>query len=101
VLEDGARLRLLEGFVAKDRKGVRLENTPTRFGRVNLQMEPAGSAGWRLTFAIEGEPSPKAVELPAMVGGSRFRQAETAMSRAQRGKILIDPASRKWSVLWR
>jgi len=103
VLEDGARLRLLEGFSAgdgKDRKPVRLENTPTRFGRVNLEMEPTGGAGWRMGFALEGDMSPEAVEVPTVVAGRRIERVEGGKYREYGRRMLIDPSPRKWSALW-
>jgi len=100
VLEDGARLRLLEGFPAHDRKPVRLENTPTRFGRVNLELEPDGKAGWRMAFSIVGDQSADAVELPGLVAGVRFQGTEGARAREHGGKVFIDPASRNWSAIW-
>jgi hypothetical protein len=105
VLEDGASLRLLEGFAADgmdDAKPTSLTNTPTRFGRVNLEMEPVGTrAGWRMNFAIDGERPPDAIELPARIGGWRFERAEGCKYHEQNGKIMIDPAARKWSASWR
>lgn len=99
VLEDGGRLRLLEGFDGKERNPVSLEQTPTRFGRVNVRVEP--TAGWRMTFAMEGNQIPEAVELPALVAGASFQHAEKANHRKQGGKILIDPSSRTWSAFWK
>jgi len=101
VLEDGGRLRLLEGVDGRDRNPVSLEQTPTRFGRVNMRVEPSGRAGWRMTFAMEGNQIPEAVELPAAVAGAGLQHVEKAKHRKQGRKILIDPTSRTWSAFWK
>jgi hypothetical protein len=105
VLEDGPHLRLLEGFAAgskEDAKPTNLANTPTRFGRVNLEMEPTGkSTGWRMNFAIDGERPPDSIALPGTIAGKRFERAEGCKYHERGGKIVIDPAARKWSASWR
>jgi hypothetical protein len=104
VLEDGQRLRLLEGLAAADmsRGGVlQLEQTPTRFGRAHLQMEPDGGQGWRMTFALEAAQKPEAIEVPGSMAGRRFERIEGAKYREQGQKIMIDPAAKGWSVVWR
>jgi len=105
VLEDGRHLRLLEGFATdsmEDAKPMSLANTPTRFGRVKLEMEPDGTrAGWRLSFVIDGEEPPGSVALPATISGKRFQRAEGCKYHEQGGKIMIDPAAKKWSASWR
>jgi len=85
-----------------DAKPTSLTNTPTRFGRVNLEMEPDGTrAGWRLSFAIDGEGLPDSVALPGTIAGKRFERAEGCKYHEQSGKIMIDPAATKWSASWR
>jgi hypothetical protein len=102
VLEDGSRLRLLEGFAADSMEPTSLANTPTRFGWVNLEMEPEGkSRGWRMNFAIEGERAPDVIEFSGRVGGMRFEKAEGCNYREQGERVMIDAASRKWSAYWR
>jgi hypothetical protein len=69
---------------------------------VNLEMEPAGKGtGWRVNFALDGERPPDSIELPGMIAGRRFEGAEGCKYREQNGRVMIDPASRKWIVYWR
>lgn len=101
LLEDGARMRLLEGLVpASSIQPFRLERTPTRFGRVDLDLEPANT-GCKLSVNIDGAQSPQTVEVPVLVAGHHFVRVVGAKSREENGKILIDPNAREWTAFWR
>jgi len=102
VLEDGQNLRLLAGMTAsvlESRQPFSLTQTPTRFGRISLTFEPEGRNGWRMAFAREGANTPSTVELPAGLGAAQAK-VEGAASHLDKGKLLIDPASRSWTVRW-
>jgi hypothetical protein len=105
VLEDGQRLRLLEGVTAAnlaEREVIRLEQTPTRFGRANLQMESlSGRKGWRLSFTLETGQRPDTIELPVSIADHDFERIEGANFRRQDQKIMIEPAAKTWSAYWR
>src|SRR5439155_152092 len=77
VLEDGNRLRLLEGIVSqssKERSLYRLEQTPTRFGRVDLELEPVGSQGWKAEVKLDGARTPAMVEVPEVLNGRKIQR---------------------------
>jgi hypothetical protein len=103
LLEDGARLRFLEGMVTsnfEDEGAFRLERTPTRFGRVTLDVEPLAD-GMRLQVAMEPAQKPSTVEIPTSISGRRFDRIEGARFRIKDQKALIDPDARSWSAFWR
>lgn len=103
-LEDGARLRLLAGITAAELtsdKPYSLAGTPTRFGRLNLSLEPLdGNQGWRLHFERQPGAAPAELSLPAMLGSLRFNRIEGALSRPQSGSILVDPAVSRFTAFW-
>src|SRR5579885_983008 len=100
-LEDGPALRLLPGIGNPElasREPYLLTASPTRFGKLDLRLEPDGR-GWRLRFARPAGPSPAAVELPAMLGGLAFRDA-TAAVRREGTSLFVDPAAARWEARW-
>jgi hypothetical protein len=105
VLEDGGRLRFLEGMVAADFEGkglFRLEHTPTRFGRVSLEIEPLTSGkGMRLQVGIEPAQRPLTVEIPMSILGYHFDRIAGAKCQITKQNVLIDPAARTWTAFWR
>ena len=103
LLEDGQTMRLLDGVAANlDRDKVfSLEQSPTRFGRVNLRLEPLdGNKGWKLDFACEAGPEPEKVELPATIMDRKFERVAGANSTSQGPKISVDPHTRHWTAFW-
>ena len=84
-LEDGRSLRLLAGIGKPELAAgepFAIAGSPTRFGRISLQLEPLGrERGWRLHFEREAGPEPASVILPP-------------------GFTPVDPAARKWSATW-
>jgi len=105
LLEDGPRMRFLEGMIPSsfdERRLFRLENTPTRFGRVSLQVEPvANTGGWKLDVTVEPAQRPESVELPVSIAGRKFDRVLDAKFQIRDSKVLIDPEARKWTALWR
>lgn len=105
VLEDGLRLRLLEGMVPsslREQQAFRLERTPTRFGRVTVILEPLDNhGGWKLDAQREPGQHPGSVELPASLAGRRFDRLLGAEHRTQEQKVMVDPAATKWTAVWR
>jgi hypothetical protein len=103
-LEDGAALRLLEGIGDPELSSgepFRLQNSPTRFGRIRLALEPAGRNRWRLEFERAAGSAPGSIELPAQLGSRlRFSSAAGAGSRAEGNRVFISPQARQWSALW-
>jgi len=105
VLEDGPRMRLLEGMIPANssaRELVRLERTPTRFGRVTLDLEPLASHGWKLEARFEPAPAqrPGSVEIPVSMNDRQFERVVGANSQINGGRVMIDPDARKWTAFW-
>lgn len=103
LLEDGERMRLLQGMVpanSVERHPFRLEHTPARFGRVNLDFEPIATSGWKLEFELEPAQPPQSVEVPVSIAGRHFNRVSGTHSRVEDGKIMIDPKAKKWAAFW-
>jgi hypothetical protein len=105
-LEDATHLRLLAGITNAElapQKEYVLTATPTRFGRLNLRLEPLDRGqGWRLKFERESGPVPEKVSLPASLGSRfRFTQTEGARSRAEGELVLVDAAASRWTAFWK
>ncbi|MGO9272590.1 MAG: hypothetical protein ACLQOO_20545 [Terriglobia bacterium] len=105
-LEDGSSLRLLEGigdFELAPRMPHRIAESPTRFGRVSLNLEPAsGSSGWRLSFERGKGLNPETVSLPTTLG-SKFQLADVkgATFRRVGAKVNVEPESSSWQAAWK
>jgi hypothetical protein len=90
-LEDGPSLRLLAGigdFELAWREPFELRNTPTRFGRINLKLEPLAS-GWQLTYERLDGPGQPHIVLPEHLGSRLKAQAQVAT------------AERRWTAVWK
>ena len=101
VLEDGRSLRLLNGIDAEDltpSTRYTLRNSPTRFGRIDLELEPAGARGWRLQFNRGEGPSPSSVSLPGTIGALKIQEVIVAGSKITSELVEIDPEAKKWEV---
>ena len=105
LLEDGTRMRFLQGMIPAnvlDPGVYRLDRTPTRFGRVTLQLEPlAKKQGWKLNVTLEPARKASTVEIPASIFGSKFERVLGADFRTPDRNILIDPEAKEWSATWR
>lgn len=69
-LEDGDTLRLLDGLGPEDLalgEPFVLKNTPTRFGRLDLVLEPSGRK-WKLRYELRGGPKPRRVLVNQQLG---------------------------------
>ena len=100
-LEDGKSLRLLNGITAAElipTANYTLQNSPTRFGRINLELEPAGSQGWRLRFNRAMGPSPYTVSLPANIGSLQVKKVIGAGSKMNGPVVEVDPLAKKWDA---
>ena len=105
-LEDGDALRLLEAvadYELAPGEPYQLESSPTRFGRLDLRLEPrTGGREWRLTFRRGPGPAPGLVQLPRRLGARmEFAEARGARTTAQGEVVHIDPAASQWEVVWR
>lgn len=105
LLEDSSALRFVEGVTdleLRSGNACKLANTPTRFGRVTMTLEPLDNAkGWRLQVARDAGPAPQAVELPSVLGSKlRLDRVDGASSKAFGNKFRVDPAARSWTAYW-
>lgn len=103
VLEDGPSMRLLEGLARNldPEKVFSLGQTPTRFGRVTIRLEPLDrNKGWKLDFARESGPDPEKVKLPAAIVNRKFERLVGANATSLDGKIAVDPVSQHWTAFW-
>jgi hypothetical protein len=103
VLEDGDSLRLLCGLVATEldvRQPIELHDTPTRFGRVSLRLQPTAKSGWRLEFQRDGARAPKSVEITADIFHPREAHIAGASFRRAGDRIAVDSDATKWTVTW-
>lgn len=104
-LEDDSRLRLLEGigdFELASGEPYSIANSPTRFGRIGLSLEPEGRGkSWRLRFTRGRGPAPSQVTLPARLG-TRIAFAELSGATFQRdgGQIVVSPQAGAWSATY-
>jgi hypothetical protein len=104
LLEDGQTIRLLEGVASHLDPGkvFALEQSPTRFGRVTLQLEPLDSnKGWKLNFALESGLTPERVEIPVHIRDRKFERVAGAKFTVEDRRIIVDPSSQKWAAFWR
>jgi len=100
-LEDGKSLRLLNGITAAELIPTAhyiLQNSPTRFGRVSLELEPAGAHGWRLRFDRASELSPSSVSLPLNIGSLQVQKVIGAASTINGRVVEVDPLAKKWEA---
>jgi hypothetical protein len=105
LLEDGTHMRFLEGMIPAnfdERRLFRLEHTPTRFGRVTLQVEPISNRqGWKLDVEVESAQSAEEVQVPVSIVGRTFDRVVGASYKLQGRKVMIDPKARNWTAFWR
>jgi|CZKS01.1.fsa_nt_gi hypothetical protein len=100
-LEDGKSLRLLNGITAAElipTAHYSLQNSPTRFGRINLELEPAGEQGWRLRFDRASGFSPSSVSLPANIGSLQVKKVIGAGSKISGRVVEVDPFAKTWDA---
>jgi hypothetical protein len=105
-LEDGTHLRLLAGVTGAElapQKEFVLAGTPTRFGRLDLRLEPLDRGqGWRLEFARMPGPAPEKISLPGTLGGGfHFTRTEGASSRVEGNAVTIDAGASRWTAFWK
>jgi len=105
-LEDGQALRLLAGvgdIELADAEPMSVAQSPTRFGRLDMNLEPLDRhQGWRLKFQRGSGPTPASVQLPGTMG-ARFRFAEIkgAQARQEGNTVFVTPAAASWEALWK
>jgi len=105
-LEDGATLRLLAGIgdsELAEGEVLSLVQSPTRFGRLDMTLEPLDRhQGWRLKFRRGAGQQPADAHLPASLC-SRFSFAEIQGAQAQTegNTVLVAPDAASWEAIWK
>jgi hypothetical protein len=102
LLEDGSTVRLLEGLDAPDlapKQRFRLSQTPTRFGRVDLDLAPERKS-WRLRFRRGSGPTPAKLLLPATLAGMKLSRIDGAAAKPSGRSVTVDPSAASWSAVW-
>ena len=105
-LEDGQDLRLLAGigdFELASGEPLACLHSPTRFGRIDVNLEPLDRhSGWRLKFQRGAGPAPANVHLPSTLeSGWRFAKIAGAEVRRQGNVMMVTPTAASWEAVWR
>jgi len=105
-LEDGRALRLLAGVGDPELASgepLSVVQSPTRFGRVDLILEPLDRhAGWRLSFRRGKGPEPESIQLPPALGsGWMFAEITGAKAASDGGALLVSPGAKSWEAVWK
>ncbi len=103
-LEDDSRLRLLEGigdFELSATEPYAITNSPTRFGRISMTLEPqARGKTWRVRFARGRGPAPSRITLPARLGRLTFSELHGAAIQRDAGEVAVAPEAAEWSAVY-
>lgn len=97
VLEDGPSLRMLPSLPLET---AHFENTPTRFGRLNVRFTKEERGASTLEFTRGPGPAPARIELPAQVDGRELRRIQGAHFSREGNSILVDPTISTWVAGW-
>jgi len=105
-LEDGQTLRLLAGIGDLELSAgepLRLAQSPTRFGRLDMTLEPLDRhQGWHLKFQRSAGPSPVNVQLPTTLGSrSGFAAIQGAQARVEGNILTVTPGAAAWEATWK
>jgi hypothetical protein len=104
VLEDGDDLRLLAGITQAELASGKphlLKGSPTRFGRIDAELEPVGGGqSWQLHFRRAAGPRPSSVSVPVTLG-SRFQLAASNGVKRKGSRAIVDPSMTDWTLTWR
>ena len=103
-LEDGQTLRLLAGITPRELTqpgSWTLEQTPTRFGRVDVNLSQTAGE-WHLEFARGAGDPPKEVHVPARLAGQfAFGEAKGAKATPRGNSVVVEPGAAAWSCTWK
>jgi len=105
-LEDGTTLRLLAGIGESELavgEVLSLAQSPTRFGRLDLTLEPLDRhEGWRMKYRRGAGPQPANVRLPSTLA-SRFGAVaiQGAQAHREESTVLVDPEATSWEAIWK
>ena len=105
-LEDGPALRLLAGIAAMELAAgepLGLAHSPTRFGRIGMDLEPLDRrAGWRLKFQRGEGPEPGSVLIPETLASRyRFAGLQGAETHKEGNMVSVTPSAKDWEAIWK
>ncbi len=109
VLEDEKDLRLLQGVALQDlaeKKPFGITSTPTRWGKVSINLEPAPNKRWRAQYKHEGlnaaqAPAINHVIIPRWLPGNVQLENVTGAKFLRNGlDVEIDPQATSWEAVW-
>jgi len=111
VLEDGERLRVLDGITIDDlspRKPLALTYSPTRWGRVSLLVETLDTKAWTVSFKREDfdtrfAPNLTSVEMASQLPGKfHFEKMANGEKYIKNGpRLTMDPGLLEWKAIFR
>ncbi|HLB00491.1 MAG TPA: hypothetical protein VJO14_03815, partial [Bacteroidota bacterium] len=110
VFEDQEVLRLLDGVAEADLtdyKPLEISDTPTRWGRVSIALEPVDKRTWTIRYSrvpVNQAKAPplKSVELPRVLAPNFRFDTVTGSSAIKNGpRVIVDGASLKWEATLR
>ncbi len=110
VMEDGEILRLFDGLASADladARPLRIDRTPTRWGRVSVSLEPVDARTWKATYLREPVDPVKAppltsVELPRVLGPNFRFDTVTPVTAIKNGpRVIIEGAALRWEAMLR
>jgi len=78
-----------------------LRESPTRFGRIGLTFESAGTRGWRLQFERVLGPMPGSITIPETIADLHFEKMSGAPYKQGAGRIEVDPKVPRWEAFWK
>ncbi len=110
VFEDSEVLRLFEGVAPADIaefQPMEIIDTPTRWGRVSVALEPVDERTWKIRFSrtpvnARKAPALKSVELPRVLGPNFRFDTITGTTAIKNGpRVIIDGGVLKWDAMLR
>ena len=110
VLEDDKTLRLLDGLGESDLasgKPIAIAESPTRWGRVSVSLEPVDAKTWVTKFSREPAAEKNAGPLSSVVlplrlpGNFQFDKFSGPSVIKNAPQAIIDPSVLSWEVTWR
>jgi hypothetical protein len=102
-LEDGKSLRLLNGVTPAEltpSARYTLKDSPTRFGKIGLELEPVGTRGWRLHFERATGPAPSSISLPRAIVAFQAGKVIGAGSKVAGNVVEVDPRGTSWELFY-
>jgi hypothetical protein len=110
VLEELDRLRLLDGLVPEDfveNKPITMTDTPTRWGKISILLEPIDARTWRFTFkrsGFQGKYNPKLemIEFPRRLTQKlQLDKIPDCKYQLQGSRVQVDPSQTDWVATYR